>query len=410
VNERTTSTRWDIILPAVAAVIGALTVALAFLAVYAFRQRDALVLEGRVLSLGHEAEQSLREVGTDNSLDVLDSMLVDGAPEVVGVALTDGEGNVIESVGTLDASLAVRTLDIFIGPSGRGAGGPGPPPDRGLQRDPSARPRGRGRLSLDFRLDPHAGTPPLSVRLLVPSAIVVAAALIAFAILGGRLLVRQQKEAALDAQRRRMEALARAGAGLAHQLRTPLATIKGSCQLIGEQLEGSPMIGRLETTVGQVGRMERMLGMLLDYARPPAPQPDDVSLGELARSLCETHPDLVSNGEDAVVRADPEHVAQIVDNILQNALTFSSGKPVEVTTSKAQRDGLFVVADRGPGPGSSPEELFEPYFTTRADGTGLGLAIARNLAEANGGSLELRERSGGGCEAVLRLPLKESTA
>ena len=404
-NERATSTRWDVILPVVAALIGALTLALAFLAVYAFQQRDAIVLDGRVLQLGHEAEQSLREAGTENSRAVLEQMLADGQPEVRGVALSDADGRVLEAVGSQDAELAVRKLDIFIGPSGRGGG---PPADRGIQRDPSARPRGRGRLTLEFRLDPHAGTPPLSVRLLVPSAVVVAVILFAFAILGGRLLVKQQKEAALEAQRRRLEALARAGAGLAHQLRTPLATIKGSCQLIGEQLEGSPMIGRLETTVGQVGRMERMLGMLLDYARPPSPQPDDVSLGELARSLRESHPELIVGSEDAVVRADPEHVAQIVDNILHNAMTFSSGRPVELAVSKEQHEGVFVVADRGPGPGDNPEELFEPYFTTRADGTGLGLAIARNLAEANGGSLELKERSGGGCEAVLRLPLQES--
>ncbi|MFV2072375.1 MAG: histidine kinase dimerization/phospho-acceptor domain-containing protein, partial [Thermoanaerobaculales bacterium] len=71
----------------------------------------------------------------------------------------------------------------------------------------------------------------------------------AVAALIGSLMVRQRIEVQREAQRRRLESLARAGAGLAHQLRTPLATIKGSCQLVGEQLGQSPLAARIETSV-----------------------------------------------------------------------------------------------------------------------------------------------------------------
>ena len=65
---------------------------------------------------------------------------------------------------------------------------------------------------------------------------------------------------------------------------------------------------------------------------------------------------------------------------------------------------MLFVRDRGVGPGEDPEHLFEPYVSGRASGTGLGLPIARTLAEANGGTLRLSERAGGGCEAALTLP------
>jgi signal transduction histidine kinase len=218
--------------------------------------------------------------------------------------------------------------------------------------------------------------------------------------------MRQRSEALREAQRRRLEALARAGAGLAHQLRTPLATIKGSCQLMGEQLEQSPQRARLQAAISQADRMERMLGMLLDFARPPAPQPRPVEVRAMLQEVT-AHRSRVQLGriDNAVASADPEHLTQIVDNLVNNAEAFSpSGEMVEVAAALERNRVEIIVADRGPGPGPDPEEHFQPYITTRADGTGLGLAIARTLAEANDGDLILQPRKGGGCEAVLSLP------
>ena len=401
----TTTPRWDLLLPTVATLIGSLMVALAFLSVFAFRQRDALALDGRIFGLAHEAELRLRESGRDAASDILEEILKDGQPEILGLRLADPEGATLATAGSEATELARRSVDVFVGPGLRGGPGPGGPPTDFAMRGPGWRSGGRGRLVLDLLLDPVAESPPVVVRLLIPASVTAALGLIGLAVLGGRLLVRQRFEAQREAQRRRLEALARAGAGLAHQLRTPLATIKGSCQLIGEQLGQSPLAARLETSVEQADRMERMLGMLLDFARPPTPQIEAVALAPLLNELATRRPTLkITRVEDIAVSADPEHLAQILDNLLDNAEAFSpDGEFIEVTAVPHRGEVRVIVADRGTGPGPYPEELFQPYFTTRADGTGLGLAIARNLAEANHGSLMLRLRSGGGSEAILIL-------
>jgi signal transduction histidine kinase len=406
VNRIASSTRWDLLLPLVAAVIGGMMVALAFLSAFAFRQRDALALDGTVFGLAHLAELRLRETGQNAVHEVLEEILADGQPEVRGLTLSDSGGTELARLGDEDPQFTRRSVDLFVGPWTRGGPGwLGPPTDRSTPGQPS-RQRGRGRLILEFHLGPEAGTPPLAISLLLPAAVAIGLGLLGLSILGGRLLMRQRSEALREAQRRRLEALARAGAGLAHQLRTPLATIKGSCQLMGEQLEQSPQRARLQAAISQADRMERMLGMLLDFARPPAPQPRPVEVRAMLQEVT-AHRSRVQLGriDNAVASADPEHLAQIVDNLVNNAEAFSpSGEMVEVVAALERNRVEIIVADRGPGPGPDPEEHFQPYVTTRADGTGLGLAIARTLAEANDGDLILQPRKGGGCEAVLSLP------
>jgi len=406
VKDTNTAPRWDVLLPLIATGVAGLMVALAFLSLYAFRQREALALDGRVFGLAHDAEVLLRESGRDAPGEVLEGILTEGQPEVQGLVLSDPNGAVLATAGTEAKGFHSRTVDLLVGPGLRsGSGPPGPPPER-WSRGQAAGPRGRGRLVLEFILDPSAGSPPLVIRLLLPAAIAVSIGLIGLAFLGGRLLVRQRREALREAQQRRLEALARAGAGLAHQLRTPLATIKGSCQLVGEQIEDSPLFARLQTTVDQAGRMERMLSMLLDFARPPEPQVQTIDVSTILAEVAARRPHVrLAHVDDSTVVADPEHLAQILDNVVDNAEAFSPAPgSVEISALSRHCNATIIVADRGPGPGPDPEELFEPYVTTRADGTGLGLAIARNLAEANGGGLVLRPREGGGCEAVLSLP------
>ena len=312
-------------------------------------------------------------------------------------------------VGALEGPGGLE-VDLFLGPAWRGptasigrGGGPRHGMARGMSGEPGGGPRGRRILRLVP--SPAALGPPWNELLLMPMVVLTAVALFALSLVGGRLLVRRQRETLAAMERQRLEGLALAGAGLAHQLRTPLATIKGSCQLLLERQTGEA-VGSLERILRQAERMDRLLGDLLDYARPTIAEARPVPLAELTPELATADPRVrVGAGGELAVQADAEHLRQILANLVDNALQASPAEtPVEIA-ARAADDGVEItVADRGPGLGEDPERLFEPYVTGRAGGTGLGLPIARSLARANGGDLTLAERPGGGAVARLRLP------
>ncbi|MEN8164274.1 MAG: HAMP domain-containing sensor histidine kinase [Acidobacteriota bacterium] len=395
--------RWDVLLPSAAAVVAALLIGLASLAGYAFKQREAFALDGRVLGLAHRIESQLRETDPGAEQELLESLRQELRRPILGLCLRDGEGRSMAEVGETDPALSPRSIDLFVAPMG---GARGRPWTTDSQRTPG-QPRGRrGRRTLEVFLSPGAAAPPLPIRLLLPSSVAVGLGLVALAVLGGRLLIRQRYEAEVEADRRRLESLGRAGAGLAHQLKNPLATIKGSAQLLGERIEEKDPRDRAQAIVAQADRMDRMLGALLDFARPPAPEVTTVNLDQNLSALVRDMPLVRCDIPGSVeTRVDPDHLHHIVENLLSNALSHSpEDSAVEISAHKAGDTVEIQISDRGPGPGDDPEELFQPYVTHRPDGAGLGLTIARTLAEANGGSLMLGHRDGGGTTAVLKLP------
>ena len=393
---------WRIGLPLAATAVAALMIALATLSHHAMTERHELVLEGRLLGLAHSAETWLRDSGIGDADEVLSELLADVGPEVFGISLIDNAGTTVASAGEPDTTARVRSVDLFLG---RQAGGNSRPRRQALG-PPGPRGGGQGRFELQLHLGPTANTLPLAARLLLPTVILAGIALVWLAYLAGRHLDRQRLEIREVAKRRRLEALARAGAGLAHQLRTPLATIKGTSQLMIEHCDNEDLRPRIETVVSQADRMNRLLGQLLDYARPPTPEPRLVQAADAVGAAAARYPEIeIEVGESANAYVDREHLEEIIDNLLANAVFFSPEGSAVVVSSVVE-DGVLrlSVCDRGPGPGDDPEVHFEPYQTSRADGTGLGLPIARALAEANRGTLRLENRPGGGCQALLILP------
>jgi signal transduction histidine kinase len=369
-------------------------------------ERNSLVLEGRLLGLAHTAEASLRETGIGDAEELLQQLMPEVAPELLGLVLLDSSGQQIAAVGDVSSSANLRSLDLYLGRFAARGGDH----RRGQQARANGWQYGRGRYILRLHLDSRAGALPLAARLLVPATTLIGIALVWLALLAGRFLVRQRQVIQEKAERSRLAALARAGAGLAHQLRTPLATIKGTSQLMAEQCADSTVHSRLETLVTQADRMDRLLGRLLDYARPPAPEPRIIPLVEVVGEVVGRHPGSTAEvAADATAYADPEHLIEILDNLLTNATFFNpAGESVAVKVSVDGETATITVSDHGPGPGEEPEQLFQPYVSSRADGSGLGLPIARNLAQVNGGTLVLLSGDGGGCDAVLTLPAEQA--
>ena len=115
----------------------------------------------------------------------------------------------------------------------------------------------------------------------------------------------------------------------------------------------------------------------------------------------------VKDGPDVTVRADGDQLDQLLINLVTNAVdaALETGGSATVGWSTDGRDLVVTVEDEGPGIRDATN-LFVPFFTTKPQGSGIGLVLSRQIAEAHGGTLSLRDREGAsGCAATLRLPL-----
>ncbi|MCY1018748.1 sensor histidine kinase [Pyxidicoccus sp. MSG2] len=203
---------------------------------------------------------------------------------------------------------------------------------------------------------------------------------------------------------------------IAHELKNPLASVKGLATLIGRDLEGKPA-ERLAVLQREVGRMEEILEGFLNFSRPLLPlHQEEQPLRHLCDSVVALHEGLAREHEVTLTVVDEQavyawcdtrKVKQVLINLVQNALDASpAGATVELVLLGG-REARVEVRDRGTGLSESVRErLFEPGVTTKARGSGLGLALARGLVRQHGGELTLEDREGGGCVAALTLPVR----
>jgi signal transduction histidine kinase len=203
---------------------------------------------------------------------------------------------------------------------------------------------------------------------------------------------------------------------LAHELKNPLASIKGLAILLGRDVKAGRAAERLSVLQGEVDRMETTLQSILTFSRPLLPLTEsEVDLSELCASVISMHEGMAHVGQvgltlvspnPVVVRCDSRKLKQVLTNLLQNAIEVSPpDSNVEVTVQRA-RNAAARIEIRDHGPGISPQlkgRLFEPGVTDKEQGSGLGLALARGLVQQHGGQLLLDDNPNGGCTAVVVL-------
>ncbi len=208
-------------------------------------------------------------------------------------------------------------------------------------------------------------------------------------------------------------------AGISHDLRTPLARIRLALGMLSE----NPAPDLFERVLRDVDGMNELIARCLEVSRDFAEQDSvELDLCELLAGVAAEHAHTGvelrgRKGPDCRLCVRPLALRRIVSNLVDNAVRYGAGQPVDIEYRVA--DGLveICVLDRGPGiPEQEREAVFRPFYrlepsrNSSTGGSGLGLAIVRQIAAANGWTVELKPREGGGTAACVRLPLEESVA
>jgi len=208
--------------------------------------------------------------------------------------------------------------------------------------------------------------------------------------------------------------LGQVAAMVAHEVRNPLAGLRGSLQMLERRFpaDGADR-GVIQTMIQRIDGLNAKVSDLLQYARPVTPAPCAIDARALAvdaaasarAAMGNGHPEIPVIGPSLSARADPDMLRAVLLNLTVNACQAAGGQPVDIEISAHGDACRIAVRDRGPGlPASVRARLFEPFVTTRPEGTGLGLAIVKRLVEPQGGRVTLEDREGGGTLAVVQIP------
>ena len=214
----------------------------------------------------------------------------------------------------------------------------------------------------------------------------------------------------------RLAAVGKLAAGLAHEIRNPLASMTGSIEL----LSGTPGLSQsdkklLSIVHREAERLEALVSDFLEFARPAAPTlvvtdarlAIEETVAVFRSSARQRGLELdVDPGEAVAVRADPGQLKQVLWNLLANASEATpTGGRVCIRAFREKDEAVVEVADSGAG--IAPEDLqriFDPFFTTKERGTGLGLATVHRIVEGHGGRVEVSSTPGKGTTFRIRLP------
>ncbi len=218
-------------------------------------------------------------------------------------------------------------------------------------------------------------------------------------------------------QEAQLAAVGRLSAGLAHEIRNPLASIKGSAELLADDFGVQhPKRRLLQVLVDEAVRLNDVLTRFLVFARPTPVQRECVwAVDELeavaslvrGREVAGVSVRFDPSGSEGLCfLADPRQVRQVLLNVVLNAVQ-ACGDRGEVVLDGERRGERALLRVRDSGPGFTPEGLanaFEPFFTTRSEGTGLGLAITHRIIAQHGGTVRIANRPEGGALVEIELP------
>ncbi|MGQ9696325.1 MAG: two-component system sensor histidine kinase NtrB [Thermodesulfobacteriota bacterium] len=238
--------------------------------------------------------------------------------------------------------------------------------------------------------------------------------------MGSVILLRDLREVRdLQEKVRRSERLASLGrlaAGIAHEIRNPLSSIRGFAQFFGNRFQGQEEETYAAVMIKEVDRLNRVISELLDFARPQKPHLERQNLQNILESILvlleeelrKKKIEVEKNYETdlPLVMADHDQISQAFLNLLLNSIESMGEKGKICLSFKKIESGAveIVIKDTGRGiPAEDIEKIFEPFFSTKRKGTGLGLAIVHQIIEGHGGEIKVKSVEGKGTTFYITL-------
>src|SRR5215210_8837970 len=219
----------------------------------------------------------------------------------------------------------------------------------------------------------------------------------------------------------RLSAVGRVAAGIAHEIRNPLAAMRGSIQVLKSDMQDPAQAELMDIVLRGSDRLNRIITDFLTYARPRQFSLAETDLREPLRetfALLRHSPELLDGhrleeelpGEPLVAMADVEGVRQVFWNLARNALkAMPDGGTLRAEMARSAGGSVRITfADTGRGmTPAQVERLFEPFSSSTTGGTGLGLSIVYQIIRDHGGTINVRSRQGHGTTITIELPAKQ---
>ena len=221
------------------------------------------------------------------------------------------------------------------------------------------------------------------------------------------------------ARSQRLASVGRLAAGVSHEIRNPLSSIKGFATYFKERYHDVPENQQISNLmIQEVDRLNRVVGQLHEFARPVTISKKSIMVGSfledslklIERQASEANIQIQTSFSPEIdkVFIDPDRINQVLLNLYLNAIESmeNAGKLTVKLVKDVEKDGIEIrVSDTGTGIGKDDlAHIFDPYFTTKVSGTGLGLAIVHNIIDAHNGEIKVESRLGQGTTVSIFLP------